>query len=173
MLYVTAWKRPASRYERARQLTQWLYDQVEPGSATELLDAASIVREGRALCSGYAFALGEMLRNEGFQVRWISMYARDHDRGRSHDRIDAHDVIEVELDSGWRVIDPMSNRIFAVSIDELIREPRHAVPREEVDGRYRERHYELYDTSYWYERVFRLRSRTDPRRRGQWKRVRK
>ena len=34
-------------------------------------------------------SLGEMLRNEGFQVRWISMYARDHERGRPPDRVDA------------------------------------------------------------------------------------
>src|SRR5437588_187208 len=69
-----------------------------------------ILAGGHAWCAGYVVALGMALQREGFVVRWVTMVATNHPRGRGPRNADTHEVIELELSGGVRhVIDAMAN----------------------------------------------------------------
>jgi SAM-dependent methyltransferase len=166
MMYVTAWKQPRSALERVDALREWAYHALDPDCVQESDDPYAILAGGHAWCWGYALVIGEALRREGFAVRWITMVAGDHPRGRGPEREDSHEVVEVELPGGERhVVDAMANVRFARAVGELLREPRWAdAPAAGAAGdkRWSERSYDLYATSFWYSRVRRVAVRRRP-----------
>ena len=56
----------------------------------------------------------------------------------------------------------MANTLFPCSLMELLRNPSLARPKQNPDARYRDRRYDLYDTSYLYKRAFEACVRTSP-----------
>ena len=142
----------------------WLYERVRPADPPESeIEPFRVLSERKALCLGYALTLGQLLEREGRDVRYATLLARDHERGRGQARIDSHEVLEVRESGGALVVlDPMTNRRFPCSLLDLLRDPSLARPRPARDDRYRARRYELYDTSYFYERVFEVCVRTSP-----------
>jgi ubiquinone/menaquinone biosynthesis C-methylase UbiE len=166
MMYVRAWKRdrPLSKLARAEQAMRHVHAALRPDASYEGTDVVEVLESGQALCWGYALALGEMLRREGYDVRWISMLAENHPRGRGERRQDSHEVVEVTVDDGLRrVLDPMSGVLFESSIEELLVTPEQAdIPRTR-DERYVARNYDLYSTSFWYSKVTKVAVRRDPR----------
>ena len=166
MIYVRAWKRSAhaSRLDRAKEAMQWVYRRLHPETSSEGSDPVSILAGGHAYCWGYAVALGEILRREGFDVRWLSMLASDHPRGRGPRRIDSHEVIVAMCDGAEVILDPMSNTCIPHPFAEVLRRPELALPRPDPDERYTARGYSLYSTEFWYRRVFKYALRSDSRR---------
>jgi len=166
MIYVRAWKRgpDASQLDRAREAMEWVYRRLDPERSSEGSDPVSILAGGHAYCWGYAVVLGEILRREGFEVRWLSMLARDHPRGRGPRRIDSHEVIVARCDGAEVILDPMSNTCIPHPFAEVLRRPELALPRPDPDERYAARGYLLYSTDFWYRRVFKHALRIDPRR---------
>jgi Transglutaminase-like superfamily len=174
MMYVRAWKRhrPLSKLGRAEQLMRHAHAALSPEQASESTDALQVLAGGHAWCWGYAVALGEMLRREGYDVRWISMLAEDHPRGRGERRVDSHEVVEVTVDDGTRrVLDPMAGVRFENSIEELLAQPMAADIERRRDDQYIARDYDLYSTSFWYSRVTKIAVRRDPRQRARFSRV--
>jgi SAM-dependent methyltransferase len=165
MLYVRAWKLPPAPdpLARARQAMRWVYGRLDPARASSSEEAVAILREGYAQCIGYVIVLGELLKREGHEVRWATMIADDHPRGRGPRKEDSHEVVLLKTGSGEVVLDPTTDRLIPHSLDDLLRRPGLATPREEPDARYRERGYELYDTAFWYSRVARYAVRSDHR----------
>jgi SAM-dependent methyltransferase len=165
MMYVRAWKRdrPLSRTERAAQLMRYAYTTLSPDRGNDSPDALEVLAGGHAWCGGYAVAVGEMLRREGYDVRWISMLAENHPRGRGDRRVDSHEVVEVAVDGSRRVIDAMSGVFFESSIDDLLTRPDAADIARTRDDRYTLRDYDLYSTSFWYSRVKKVAVRQNPR----------
>ena len=166
MMYVRAWKRdrPLSKLARAEQLMRHAHRALSPDRSSESNDALEVLAGGHAWCWGYAFVLGEMLRREGYDVRWISMMAESHPHGRGDRRVDSHEVVEITVDGGLRrVLDPMSGVSFESSIDELLARPEAADIERSRDERYVARDYDLYSTSFWYSRVTKIAVRSDPR----------
>ena len=84
IMLVRAWKRSrrVSPVERIDAVTRWCYDRLDPRAPSTADDAREILAGGHAWCSGAAIVLGTALRREGFEVRWVTMLADDHPRGR-------------------------------------------------------------------------------------------
>src|SRR5581483_2090930 len=122
------------------------YRRIEPGLQPSL-DCNDLINGRSALCLGYCIVLGRMLEREGYRVNWISMVALGHARGRGPKQEDSHEVLEVKIDGRAMILDPMANTCHPFSLEELMRDPSLAVSKLAPDGRYRQRHYELYDTA--------------------------
>jgi SAM-dependent methyltransferase len=159
MLYVRAWKRAAGggALERIRELTCWAYQALDPERAQDSNDPLEILAGGHAWCWGYVLVLGEALRREGFELRWVTMIAEDHPLGLGDRRRDSHEVLEVQLpEGGWVVCDPMVGAVFEASLSRLLNGPTLADSERPEDERYRSRNYALYSTSVWYRLVRRV-----------------
>ena len=165
MMYLTAWKRDASatREERAREAMDWVYRNLSPETSHDGSEAERILAGGHAFCMGYTIVLGEILRREDFPVGWVTMVAKDHPRGKGPERIETHEVLAVTIDGRETTMDPMANTFIPHAVTELFRRPELAVPKGAPDDRYVSRGYHLYDTAFWYSRVFRyaVRSRIE------------
>ncbi|MBI1951631.1 MAG: methyltransferase domain-containing protein [Acidobacteria bacterium] len=184
MIYVRATRRsgagagghPGERPEdapqmgRAREAMEWVYRALRPERSSEGNDPVAILAGGTAFCWGYAVVLGEILRREGFDVRWLSMLARDHPRGRGEDRVDSHEVVLARCDGDEVILDPMSNTAIPHPFFQVLRRPGLAVPKSDPDERYVTRGYSLYSTDFWYGRVVKYALRSDPSRRPRWRR---
>ncbi|MBI4473810.1 MAG: methyltransferase domain-containing protein [Acidobacteria bacterium] len=156
MMYIRAWKRrrPASMLDRALEAMAWVYDNLSPDKPAESHDPIGILAGGYAFCIGYTIVLGKMLEREGIDVRWVTMMAKDHPRGRGTEQIDSHEVLEVTIDGSMHILDPMANAHFPHSLVDLLEKPGLATGKIDPDARYRERCYNLYATDFWYRRVF-------------------
>jgi SAM-dependent methyltransferase len=172
MIYLRATRRPsdATRLERAREATAWVYRALSPEKSSEGNDPVAILSGGVAFCWGYAVVLGALLRREGFDVRWLSMLARDHPRGRGKERTDSHEVVLARCDGAEVILDPMSNTVIPHPFLEVLRRPALAAPKPDPDERYAARGYSLYSTAFWYERVFEYALRSDPSEKPRWRR---
>ncbi len=157
MMYLTAWKRgrAAGREARAREVMDWVYRNLSPEKSHDGADAERILAAGYAFCMGYAIVLGEILRREGFPVRWITMVAKDHPRGKGPERIETHEALAVKIDGREATMDPMANTFIPHAVSEIFRRPELAVGKDAPDDRYVARGYHLYDTAFWYKRVVR------------------
>ena len=122
-----------------------------------------IIADGHAYCIGYVVALGGLLKREGYGVAWTTMTAADHPKGFGKRQTESHQVIEVEINGDRYVFDPMANTYFPYSIDELLRQPQLADACANRDERCRNRGYDLYNTSFWYDRVSRFARRRNLR----------
>ena len=166
---VRAWKRdaPTTREERAREAMDWVYRNLSPERSHEGSDAERILAGGHAFCMGYAIVLGEILRREGYPVRWVTMVAKEHPRGRGPERIETHEALAVTIDGREATMDPMANTIIPYAVSDIIRRPELAVAKEAPNDQYVARGYHLYDTAFWYSRVVRyaVRSRIEEKHR--------
>jgi len=175
MMYVRAWKTEgegASKLDRALEAMSWVYRKLCPEQSSEGNNPVEIIRKGYAFCWGYAVVLGKLLQQEGYPVKWLTMLAKDHPKGRGKERIDSHEVVLVDLNGRQVILDPMANTCIPCSVEDIFRRPELAVPKKNPDQRYIEREYCLYDTAAWYGRVFKYALRTDVSQRILfWKRV--
>jgi SAM-dependent methyltransferase len=162
--------REASQLGRAREATAWVYRALSPEKSSEGNDPVAILAGGVAFCWGYAVVLGAILRREGFDVRWLSMLARNHPRGRGKEQVDSHEVILARCDGAEVILDPMSNTVIPHPLLEVLRRPTLAATKADPDERYTARGYALYSTSFWYERVFEYALRSDPADKPRWRR---
>lgn len=131
----------------------WIYRRIEPTCSNVSIDPRQIIKDGHAFCMGYTVALGGLLQREGYDLRWITMIAENHPRGRGPKQEETHETLEVSVDGRKVVLDPMSDTLFRHSLDDLLANPALADPCSFVDARGTERGYNLYNTSFWYERV--------------------
>lgn len=165
MLYLRAWKRQSSAdpLSRVRALTAWAYQALDPARSQTSNDPLEILAGGHAWCWGYVRVLGEALAREGYEVRWVTMIAEGHPRGRGQNRTESHEVLDVRLTDGKRVVcDPMVGVVFESSLEQILEDPSRAdVPRAE-DDRYSAREYALYSTSAWYRLIRRVAIRRRP-----------
>jgi ubiquinone/menaquinone biosynthesis C-methylase UbiE len=162
MMYIKAWKREAeiSRQKRALEVMDWVYRNLNPEKSHESSDPMEILSKGHAFCGGYTSVLGFILRREGYRIKYITMFAKNHAKGRSIEKYDTHEVLSVEIDGRKVTMDPMVNTCIPYSIDEIIKHPELARKKEDPDSRYISREYNLYDTEYWYRRVVRYAKRS-------------
>lgn len=173
MMVIRAWKNRTSvdRLSRALAAMNWVHRRLRPDTGQEKNDAVGILAGGHAFCWGYVVALGALLRREGYKVRWISMIASNHPRGRGPKMMDSHEILEVDIDGRPYVFDPMTNAQYPHSFMDLLKDPSKATGTDRPDERYAERGYHLYDTAFWYERVVKYTVRRDPAGRiWQWHR---
>jgi ubiquinone/menaquinone biosynthesis C-methylase UbiE len=169
MMYVRCWKPPWSEPGRAKSLNRWVYESLSPERMHRSSDPVEIIADGDAWCWGYVLVLGEALRREGYDVRWVTMVAEGHPRGHGRTRTDSHEVIEVAFaDGSRRVLDPMAGVVFDDPAEKLIRHPERANTDRPRDPRYRERDYDLYATSRWYELVTKFAVNETPRKPRRW-----
>ncbi|HEY5039814.1 MAG TPA: hypothetical protein VIJ93_12150, partial [bacterium] len=141
------------RLARAMEWMDWVYRSLNPERSSESIDPNEILAGGYAFCLGYAIVLGKKLQKEGYPVRWLSMIAQKHPRGRGLQQEDSHEVLLVTIDGREIILDPMANTCIPHSLKEVLEKPELAVAKAAPDARYNERRYELYDTSFWYSRV--------------------
>ena len=167
MMYVRAWKYPheVSKLQRALDVMHWVYRKLSPEESSQGNDPVEILTKGYAFCWGYVVVLGELLRKEGFSVKWLSMLAKNHPKGRGRERTDSHEVIVVEIDGKEIILDPMANTCIPHSLSEVLTHPELARAKENPDERYVSRGYEMYDTEFWYDRVYKYALRDDYRKR--------
>jgi len=163
MMFIKAWKRPreASPMERAVEAMAWVYQNLNPEETSEGTDPVQILSNGYAFCTGYSIVLGKLLQREGFQVKWVTMQAKNHPRGKGEEKVDSHEVIEVKVDSQEIILDPMTNTCIPHSLGELLKNPILAQEKKNPDERYIERSYRLYDTDFWYSRIHEYAVRSD------------
>ena len=175
MMFVRAWKNVeegASSLGRALEAMSWVYRKLCPEQSSKGNDPVEIIKKGYAYCWGYAVVLGKLLQQEGYPVKWLTMLAKNHPKGRGEERIDSHEVVVVELNGRELILDPMANTCISCSVEDIFRRPELAAAKKNPDQRYIEREYHLYDTAAWYGRVFKYALRTDVNQRILfWKRV--
>lgn len=162
MMYIKAWKGSRSKVHRAIEIMNWIYQNIAPGQEIESTNAREIIAHGSTLCLGYAIVMGRMLEKEGYSYKWLTMLAKDHPRGRGKEKIDSHEVLLVEIDHKEMIFDPTANTFIPHSFKALLKQPELAKEKEDPDERYRERNYSLYDTEFWYRRVFKYAIRSNP-----------
>lgn len=156
MMYITAWKRPtpANMMNRAVEAMDWVYKKLNPEQPQASTNPVKILAGGYAWCLGYTIVLGNLLQNEGFNIKWVTMLAKDHPRGRGAEKIDSHEVLLLKMENNEVILDPMTNTCISVSLSEVLKNPSFAMDKENPDSRYRARNYCWYDTNFWYSRVF-------------------
>ena len=174
-MLVRAWASSStSGLRRAVAAMNWLYRRIAPTRSNLSTDAAAIIASGEAFCMGYTVALGTLLRREGYDVRWITMQAEGHSRGRGNKQIDTHEVVQTVVSGTPVVLDPTTNTYFPHSIEELLQRPSLADAHANDDERCRKHGFSLYNTSYWYSRVSRYAIRPSLSGRDfKWTRVRR
>jgi hypothetical protein len=167
MLYVRAWRIEGGDdpLKRALRAMDWVYRHVQPTRSNLALDAAQLISDGYAFCMGYAIALGGLLKREGYAVTWITMIADGHPKGNGPRGGETHEVIEIEIAGRRYVFDPTANTFFPHCLEQLLRQPQIADACANRDDRCKARNYDLYNTSFWYERVSRFAKRRNPRSR--------
>jgi SAM-dependent methyltransferase len=156
MMYITAWKRgerASGKLERALAITRWVHERLNPEKPSAGYDPLEILRTGYAFCLGYSTVLGKMLRQEGYDVRWLSMIAYDHPRGLGKEKRDSHEVVLVTMDGKEQILDAMANTHMPYSLEEVLRNPSLASQKKNPDGQYKQRLYHMYDTEIWYSRI--------------------
>jgi hypothetical protein len=162
---IRAWKPPlaASPVDRIDALRRWAYAALTPGRGVDSDDAEIILSKGSGWCRDYAIIVGEAMRREGVDVRWVSMTASGLPRDRWPSGVDTHEAVEVTLPDGTEhVVDATVDVRFPSPLRDLLRDPRLAdVPRPR-DDRFVTRGYAAYSTSFWYRRVTRVQVRASP-----------
>lgn len=164
--YVRAWKRPAPNrhLDRLDELCRWTYGTLQPDQPAVSNDATVIISQRSGWCLDYVIVLGRALQREGIDVRWVTMVAEGHPRGRGPEKAESHEALEATLPNGHRyVVDPMANVRFPGSVADVLRHPELADVNRVPDERYRSRGYDLYATSVWYSRVTKIDVRLSPR----------
>jgi ubiquinone/menaquinone biosynthesis C-methylase UbiE len=154
MMYVRARVRNEPPLQLVRRLTSWTYNSLDPERSQISADPVEILRGGFAWCWGYARVLQHLLSVYGIQAEIATLWARNHARGRGKDLVDTHEVVVADLGDREVVLDPMADVVFETDLATLIRNPRLAGLKRDADERFVSRGYELYATSYLYERVF-------------------
>ena len=165
MMYVRAWKRvePVTPVQRAAELARFVYARLDPETPTHSVDLGTILAHGHAWCTGYAVAAGLLLREEGFDVRWVTMLT-DAPPPTGAAPVDAHEVLEVRFpDRSVHVLDAMANVWYPHGIRALLRRPELATVAQPHDQRFRNRGYAHYCSPKWYAGVRRVAVRADPR----------
>jgi ubiquinone/menaquinone biosynthesis C-methylase UbiE len=164
MMYIRAWKRerPFTERERALEAMDCVYRALLPEKSQQSNDAVEILQGGYAYCWGYAVVLGRLLQREGYDVRWLTMLANGHPRGRGLEQTDSHEVLLVMLDGKECILDPMANTLIPHALAEVLANPALAPPKAAPDARYQERGYWLYDSEFFYSRIVKYRIRRDP-----------
>lgn len=152
---VRAWKvaENEDRLQRALRAMDWLYRRIEPTAPHLSEDPRQIITDAHGFCIAYSVALGRLLRREGYDVTWTTMLAVGHERGQGPRWEDTHEVVELKIDGEDFVLDPMSNTCFPHSLEALLRTPELADQTACRDERCKSRGYQLYNTSYWFQRV--------------------
>ena len=97
-----------------------------PEQSSEGNDPVEIIKKGYAYCWGYAVVLGKLLQQEGYHVKWLTMLAKDHPKGRGEARIDSHEVVVVDLNGRQVILDAMANTCIPYSLEQLLKEPELA-----------------------------------------------
>ncbi len=156
MSYVRAWKRhqEVGELERALEAMDWVYRNVSPERSSHSSDPIQILSEGYAFCWGYVVVLGKLLEREGFSGKWVTMLAKDVPGGRGKEKVDSHEVLIMEIDGKEIILDPMAHTFIPYSLSEVLRHPDLAKDKDNPDARYITRRYSMYDTEFWYSRVF-------------------
>lgn len=158
MMFVRGWKRSGASTERARaaQLATFVHGRLDPEHASASTDLGVLLREGRAWCTGYAVAAGLLLREEGYDVRWVTLVG-DGPPPTGAAPVDAHEVVEVRFADGPRVLDAMNDVWIDGDILDLLRDPaRVDAQLGGPEGR------DVYATTAWYRRVDELCVRRSP-----------
>jgi hypothetical protein len=161
---VRAWKRSSgtsSGLDRPIEAMSWVYRNLRPEQSSAGDDPVEIIKKGYGYCWGYAVVLGKLLQREDYPVKWLTMLAKHHPKGRGKERIDSHEVVVLDLNGGQIILDPMANTCIPYSLEQLLKKPELARQKANPDSRYRERHYELYDTKEWYGRIYKYALRRD------------
>ncbi len=173
MMYIRAWKRPQETLKLARAIEAmyWVYQTLSPEKSSTSGDPVEILKGGYAYCWGSVVVLGKLLQREGFDVRWVTMLARNHPKGRGEEQTDSHEVLQVTAEGKTVILDAMANTCIPYAIAELVRQPALAKAKAEPDERYLARGYKLYDTDFWYQRVYQYAARPDIRGKFNWIKV--
>jgi hypothetical protein len=146
---------PLPPHEHFGSVMDWLYAAVEPADDPSVgIDPRRVLTARRALCLGYVSALGAILERDGFDPQYVTLLASRHERGRGPESIDSHEVLLVPGPPGPVLLDPMANVIIPFGLLDVLRDPTLAKGRSDPDERYRTRRYDLYATSYLYDRTF-------------------
>jgi SAM-dependent methyltransferase len=165
MMYVRCWamRDGYSASARARHAMDWLYRHLSPEISHPGWRVKEILTDGHAFCAGYAAALGQILMHAGYSVRWLSMEAQGHHRGRGPKAVEHHEVISACIDGSWVILDPMANTLIPDCLEAILARPALAPVKSTPDERYVRRGYRYYDTQYWYSRVVRFSYRSSLR----------
>jgi len=156
MLHVRAWKRnqEVGELERALEAMDWVYHSLSPEYSERSSDPLKILFEGYAWCRGYAVVLGELLKREGFSVKWVTMRAKNCPAGRGKEKVDSHVVLMVRIGRDELILDPTTNTMIPHSLSVILQRPHLVKGKENPDARYKARHYDWFATQFWYSRVF-------------------
>jgi SAM-dependent methyltransferase len=157
LMLIKAWASAESGdpFKRAVRAMNWIYKHIAPTRSNLSQDAVEIIASGEAFCMGYAIALGQLLRREGYDCHWVTMEAEDHERGQGARRVDTHEIVLLRAGDRSILLDPTTNTVYPHAIDDLLRKPDLADRVVYSDDRGRARGYSLYNSSYWYKRVVR------------------
>ncbi len=146
-------KRIENSIEEVKNIMQYIYDLIEPGEGVDNDKIFSVLGKKKALCCGYAVTLCSILYQYGYKVKCITATAQNMPKGKGKKRLDTHELVELKLNGKRWILDPTTNRMFPYGINTLLRKPFLAQKRNSSDSRYKERDYNNYDTSFFYERV--------------------
>lgn len=149
----------SSSTERAKQIMHWTYAALSPEQKHESGNPEQILKEKHAWCEGYVLVMDYICKKEGIKTRKTTLFAKNHVRGRGSKKIETHEILEIKTKNGWVLFDPMTNVCFNTSLEKIIANPHSSdkiCKSIQKDERWIKRKYNLYCTSYFYKRVFRV-----------------
>ena len=140
--------------QEVQEVMKYIYHTIEPNENANTGDCGRILREKKALCYGYSVLLYKILKQMGYKVKRITLYAKDMPNGRGKRKKDTHEVVELNMYGKRYILDATTNLVISHSVDELLKKPNLIGERFIKDSRYKQRNYYQYDSSFFYERVY-------------------
>lgn len=139
--------------QEVEEIMKHLYDTIEPENGEECDKPYGVLQQRKALCCGYAMTLYKILKQYGYHVKCLTIFAHNMPNGRGTKKIDTHELVELKFNGKYYLLDSTTNTIIPHSIKDVLKNPQLAVKKMEPDSRYIKRRYCDYDTSFFYERV--------------------
>lgn len=140
--------------QEVQEVMEYIYHTIEPNESANTGDYSRILYEKEALCYGYAVLLYKILKQMGYKVKRITLYAKNMPNGRGKHKKDTHEVVELIIDRKRYILDATTNLVIPYSINELLKNPNLVARRKNKDDRYEKRNYYQYDSNFFYERVY-------------------
>jgi ubiquinone/menaquinone biosynthesis C-methylase UbiE len=155
MCYISArkYKNTLTPLERAVQAMNWVYNNLSPDPTINEVNPIKVIKLGRACNFGYTAVLGYILKREGFDVSWATMYGHGSTKNNNSDAKIKHEIIQLKINGEKVVLDPTINLCFKHSLDELLKNPSLSNISRINDKRYIEFNYHALSNSDWYGNI--------------------
>ena len=161
MLVITAWKQKErfSNKQRCKDIMDFVYNNLKPSRSQISEDPVKILKGGFAWCVGYAILTKYFFEKENYPTKWHTLFVKDHPRGYGRNKIETHEVIEARIKNNWILFDPTAGKCLEYNLKTILSNPGlidEILKKHPKDIRWKEKRYDLYCSSWFYKKIFKI-----------------